>query len=167
VFRAPPLGRAARKGAALRLHRSRFRLLCAVCACWARSSPPRSQGRTRERAFTSSGGYNTYRIPAIVATTNGTLLAFCEGRKTSLSDAGDIDLVLKRSTDAGDTWGALTIVQEEGDTATITIGNPVPVVDRQTGRIWLAFCRNNSRVFVRGATTTARRGRSAKRSRRM
>lgn len=93
-------------------------------------------------------GYHTYRIPALVETTNGTLLAICEGRKTSSSDAGDIDLVLKRSTDAGDTWGPLTLVQEEGGTAAITIGNPAPVVDRRTGRVWLAFCRNNSRVFV-------------------
>ncbi len=93
-------------------------------------------------------GYHTYRIPALVETANGTLLAICEGRKTSSSDAGDIDLVLKRSTDGGASWGLLTLVQEEGGTATITIGNPTPVVDRLTGRVWLAFCRNNSRVFV-------------------
>ncbi len=95
----------------------------------------------------SSGGYNTYRIPAIVRNTNGTLLAFCEGRKSSASDAGDIDIVLRRSTDNGQTWGAMNVVQEEGDTASITIGNPVPVVDETTGRIHLLFCRNNDRVF--------------------
>jgi len=107
-------------------------------------------------------GYHTYRIPALVETTNGTLLAICEGRKTSSSDAGDIDLVLKRSTDAGDTWGPLTLIQEEGGAAAITIGNPAPVVDRENGRVWLAFCRNNSRVFVTwsdddGQTWAARR----------
>ena len=103
---------------------------------------------TEAAIFTSGqGGYNTYRIPAIVRTNAGTLLAFCEGRKTSSADSGDIDIVLRRSTDNGQTWGALTLVQEEGDTASITIGNPAPVVDESTGHIHLLFCRNNSRVF--------------------
>lgn len=93
------------------------------------------------------GGYNTYRIPAIVRTPAGTLLAFCEGRKTSSADSGDIDIVLRRSTDNGQTWSAMTLVQEEGDTASITIGNPAPVVDETTGHVHLLFCRNNSRVL--------------------
>ena len=93
------------------------------------------------------GGYHTYRIPAIVRSTNGTLLAFCEGRKNSGSDAGDIDLVLRRSTNNGATWLPMTLVQEEGGSATITIGNPAPVVDETTGCIHLLFCRNNDRVF--------------------
>lgn len=93
------------------------------------------------------GGYHTYRIPAMVRTTNGTLLAFCEGRKSSASDSGDIDLVLRRSTDNGASWGPLLLVQEEGGSASITIGNPAPVVDETTGAIHLLFCRNNDRVF--------------------
>ena len=42
----------------------------------------------------------------------------------------------------------MQLVYEEGGTAKITIGNPCPVVDRQTGTIWLPFCRDNDRVFV-------------------
>ena len=92
------------------------------------------------------GGYHTYRIPAILVTRNGTVLAFCEGRRKGRSDHGDIDLVLKRSLDGGETWQATQVVwQEEGD---VTIGNPCPVEDRDTGRVWLGFCRNNDRVFV-------------------
>src|SRR5882757_3876989 len=93
------------------------------------------------------GGYYTYRIPAIVSSTNGTLLAFCEGRKNSSSDSGDIDIVLRRSTNNGASWLAMSVVQEEGGSASITIGNPEPVVDETTGFIHLLFCRNNSRVF--------------------
>lgn len=96
--------------------------------------------------FTSGIGYPVYRIPAIVKATDGTLLAFCEGR-ASISDAGNIDLVLRRSTDHGNTWGPLIVVQEEGGTAPITIGNPTPIVDHSTGHIHLLFTRENDTVF--------------------
>jgi sialidase-1 len=84
-------------------------------------------------------GYHTYRIPAIVVTTNGTALAFCEGRKNSRSDAGDIDLLLKRSTDGGKTWSAPQVIWSD---ATNTCGNPAPVVDRITGIVWLLMTWN-------------------------
>ncbi len=93
-------------------------------------------------------GYHTFRIPAIMAAANGDLLAFAEGRKTGGGDAGDIDIVMKRSSNGGATWSALQLVQEEGGDKKITIGNPAPVLDATTGVIWLTFCRNNSRVFV-------------------
>ena len=95
-----------------------------------------------------SGGYYSYRIPAVIVTPKGELLAFCEGRKSSRSDHGDLDLVLRRSTDNGQTWMPMQLVYEEGGDAKITIGNPCPVVDRDTGRIWLPFCRNNDQVLV-------------------
>ena len=103
--------------------------------------------------FTSgTEGYHTYRIPGVVLTNRHTLLAFCEGRKTGRGDAGDLDLVLRRSTDCGVTWGPMQLVYEEGGTAKITIGNPCPVVDRSTGTVWLPFCRNNDRVFMTHST---------------
>lgn len=93
-------------------------------------------------------GYHTYRIPALVVGNKGTLLAFCEGRKTGRNDHGDVDLVLKRSTDGGKTWSRLQLVYEEGGDQKITIGNACPVVDRETGTIWLPFTRDNNDVFV-------------------
>ena len=93
-------------------------------------------------------GYHTFRIPSLIVTKRGTLLAFCEGRKTDRLDHGDIDLVLKRSGDRGGTWSAQQLVYEEGGTEKITIGNPCPVVDDATGTIWLALCRNNDDVLV-------------------
>lgn len=107
--------------------------------------------------FTSgTEGYHTYRIPGIVLTNEGTLLAFCEGRKTSRRDHGDLDLVLRRSTDGGRNWEPKQLVHEEGGDAKITIGNPCPVVDRMTGAIWLPFCRNNDRVFITNSTDDGR-----------
>ena len=98
------------------------------------------------------GGYHTYRIPTLLRSSKGTLLAFCEGRKTSGSDHGDIDIVLRRSTDGGKTWEDLSVVQEEGNDAKITIGNPVPVLDESTGHIHLIFTRDNDRVFHSAST---------------
>ncbi|MCH8830929.1 MAG: exo-alpha-sialidase, partial [Planctomycetes bacterium] len=53
-----------------------------------------------------------------------------------------------RSTDRGNTWSKQQVVYEEGGAKKTTIGNPCPVVDQKTGRIWLPFCRNNKDVFV-------------------
>ncbi|MFD4628793.1 exo-alpha-sialidase [Streptomyces sp. NPDC058284] len=88
-------------------------------------------------------GYACFRIPAVVRTVKGTLLAFAEGRVNDCGDAGDIDLVLKRSHDGGRTWGPLQVISEgAGDTH----GNPAPVVDRRSGRILLAETYNTGRT---------------------
>ncbi|MFF4561138.1 exo-alpha-sialidase [Streptomyces sp. NPDC001435] len=88
-------------------------------------------------------GYACFRIPAVVQTTDGTLLAFAEGRVLNCGDAADIDIVVKRSTDGGRTWGPLRVVNEgAGDTH----GNPAPIVDRETGRILLAETYNTGRT---------------------
>lgn len=87
------------------------------------------------------GGYHTYRIPALAVTPSGVLLAFCEGRLASSRDSGQIDLLLRRSADGGRTWTEAQVVATEPD---ITCGNPCPIVDRDTGAIWLPFCKNNA-----------------------
>ncbi|MDZ4858125.1 MAG: sialidase family protein [Candidatus Hydrogenedentes bacterium] len=84
-------------------------------------------------------GYHSYRIPAIITTLNGTLVAFCEGRRESTSDFGDIDLVLKRSFDKGKTWQPLQLVIDDG---TYSCNNPAPVVDKETGAIVLVFSKH-------------------------
>jgi sialidase-1 len=84
-------------------------------------------------------GYHTFRIPALIVSKKGTVLAFCEGRKKSASDTGDIDVVLRRSFDGGKTWQPLQVVADFGPD---TVGNPCPVVDRTTGTIWLPLTKN-------------------------
>lgn len=86
------------------------------------------------------GEYNNYRIPALIVTSEGTLLAFCEGREAG--DTGDINLLLKRSEDNGMTWSDEQVVWDDANN---TCGNPCPVVDGETGRIWLFISWNNGK----------------------
>ncbi|CCH28453.1 exo-alpha-sialidase [Actinosynnema sp. NPDC047251] len=93
-----------------------------------------------------TGGYGCYRIPALVRTASGALLAFAEGRRSpSCADRGDIDLVVRRSTNDGRTWSPTRVVLRGfGDNpfAPYTRGNPAPVVDAQTGRVFLLSTSN-------------------------
>jgi sialidase-1 len=85
------------------------------------------------------------RIPSLIVTKQGTVLALCEGRKNSAADHGDIDLLIRRSDDGGKTWGVVRVVAQDGEH---TIGNPCPVVDRTTGTIWLPYSRDNQQVLI-------------------
>ncbi|MBK35123.1 MAG: glycosyl hydrolase [Gemmatimonadetes bacterium] len=85
------------------------------------------------------GDYHTYRIPALVRTVSGTVLAFCEGRRDGRSDTGQIDLLLRTSADEGETWSDEKVVVAESE---MTCGNPCPVVDRASGRVVLTLCKN-------------------------
>jgi sialidase-1 len=90
--------------------------------------------------FTSgTGGYHTYRIPALTQAPDGTLIAFAEGRKNGGGDSGDIDIVCRRSTDGGATWSPQQIVTSHG---TDTAGNPTVVTDPTSGDLVLLSCRN-------------------------
>ncbi|MEQ4204326.1 sialidase family protein [Actinopolymorpha sp. B9G3] len=88
-------------------------------------------------------GYHTFRIPAVLKAADGTLLAFAEGRVNSPSDDGNIDLVLKRSTDGGVTWGPLQVLVDDGPDR---FANPVPILDRRTGRIVVNTTRTGGNV---------------------
>lgn len=103
-------------------------------------------------------GYDTYRIPALAVTSKGTVLAFCEGRKTSRSDTGNIDTVLKRSTDGGKTWSGQAVIWDDGGH---TCGNPCVVVDGDTGTIWLLSTWNrgddHERQIIAGTSKDTRR----------
>ena len=97
---------------------------------------------THVDVFTSGAeGYHTFRIPALVTTPDGSLLAFAEGRKENPHDpgGGDIDLVYKRSTDQGATWSPLQVLDDPGEKW--GAADPVPLVDRTNGRVWIVYNR--------------------------
>lgn len=97
------------------------------------------------------GAYRVYRIPAVVTTPAGCVLAFCEGRRHGSADDDETDLLLRRSADGGATFSEVqTIANRDG----WTCGNPCPVVNQQTGTIQLLFCMNrqgcNEAMICRG-----------------
>jgi len=115
-------------------------LMCAVAGAEPLVHPEVTGLLAKTNVFISGqDGYHTYRIPALIVTKRGTLLAFAEGRKNNSSDTGDIDMQLKRSADNGATWSAAQVVWDD---AANVCGNPCPVVDRDTGTIWLLMTRN-------------------------
>ena len=116
-------------------------LLCAF-AC---------EGLAAEPEFTdvfTSGkeGYKSIRIPSVVVTKKGTVLAFAEGRERP-TDQAENDIILKRSADGGKTWGALQVVQEDGKNS---LNNPTAVVEQQSGRVFLMYQRIPAHMKERG-----------------
>ncbi len=88
--------------------------------------------------FTSgSEGYASIRIPAVLVTKKGTVLAFAEGRKRA-TDQAENDIVSKRSTDGGRTWGALHLLHDDGANS---LNNPTALQDSGSGRIFLLYQR--------------------------
>lgn len=90
------------------------------------------------------GSYHSYRIPSLIRTTKGTMLAICEGRKNSAADYGDIDVVCRRLLSTSTTWES-TLRVIAGGTAgdTDTWGNPTVVVNQTDGKIWLFMSWND------------------------
>ena len=87
------------------------------------------------------GGYHSYRIPTIVTAADGSLTVFAEARKDNRGDPGygDIDLVTKRSTDGGKTWGPMAVLDNPGEKWAAS--NPTPLLDRSNKRLWIFYNR--------------------------
>lgn len=105
-----------------------------------------SQNKNVSVFISGTEGYKSFRIPAIIKTFNNDLLAFCEGRVNSSGDFGDIDIVMKRSTDHGKTWTSISKVVNYD---LLQAGNPAPVIDNTdpaypNGRIFLFYNTGNN-----------------------
>ncbi|MFM8538643.1 MAG: exo-alpha-sialidase [Planctomycetaceae bacterium] len=108
-----------------------------------------------------TGGYTLYRIPGIVVTAKGTVLATCEARKNARGDWGTIDILLRRSTDGGRTWSdphrladvpgpkqknPVAVAQRLGAADEVTYNNCTLFADR-AGPVHALFCLEYARCF--------------------
>ena len=92
-------------------------------------------------------GINSYRIPALLKTDKGTLIAGADERRLHHYDWGDIGMVVKRSEDKGQTWGdriTLTNLRDNPKAKDPNIGSPVNidmvlVQDTETKRIFSVY----------------------------
>ena len=88
-------------------------------------------------------GVYAYRIPGLITTPKGTLIAVYDARHSSALDLqNDIDIGVSRSTDGGKTWGKMQIIMDMGcygglPEAQNGVGDPAVLVDNKTGRIWV------------------------------
>ena len=84
--------------------------------------------------------YSDIRIPGIVASEKGTLIRYCECRR-SLADWADIDIKVSRSEDLGASWQTVLLIASEGN----TLNNPVMFVDRD--QLIFLYCRNYKEIW--------------------
>lgn len=99
-----------------------------------------------------SGVYHSYRIPSIIRTKKGTLIAFCEGRVNNNRDYGNINLICRRSTTNGSGWGPEILVKSSDG----TWGNPTAVVNQSDGKIWLFMSYNSAGLSQTGENGTTK-----------
>ena len=86
--------------------------------------------------MSSQGNFDTFRIPALCQTRQGTLLAFAEGRQ-SVSDQAANALVLRRKEKGSPTWSPLAVVAQDKPNS---LNNPC-VVATKSGRVWMMYQR--------------------------
>lgn len=143
----------------------------ALCACLLGLIWVNSQAIAEEFSETvlfqeETDGFKLYRIPGIVVTSNGTALAYCEARKFTEADRGEIEIHLRRSTDGGLSWSKAVQVAHHGPRLPRnphmpdkkksknmggpheqTVNNPVAISGRD-GTVRLLYCVEYMRCFV-------------------
>ena len=93
--------------------------------------------------------YQSYRIPSLAITRQGTLLAAVAGRFDGHGDWGNIDIMLRRSTDGGKTWDEQRVVADDGAN---TVDNATFIIDPQSDTIYLMYQINYSRAYLKEST---------------
>ena len=92
-------------------------------------------------------GYRTYRIPAILCTKSGVLIATAEARRGKGGDWDSNDVVVRRSDDGGGTWRPMDAIARYEDFGPGPISNFVMIIDRSDGAVHALFCHNYARIF--------------------
>lgn len=133
----------------------KIRISAALLLAAAFGMPPVSHARTPQMQSTllwqgGTGGYETYRIPGIVVTMDGTVLAYGVGRRyLKDGDWSDSDILMRRSVDGGKSWLPSQHIAGDGHGVT---DNPVAISDREHGVVHLLYQHDYARVFYMRST---------------
>jgi len=96
-----------------------------------------------------------YRIPGLVSTNEGSLIAVYDIRHNNWADLpGDIDVGMSRSTDGGQTWEPMQTILDFGNSPEFAgdgVGDPSVLVDRETGTIWVAATWHHGKLGWHGS----------------
>ena len=140
--------------------RAAIQVLLAAGVAGGRAAAARAPDKT-DLFVRGTAGYAYYRIPGLVVTARGTILTYCEARLDSRHDWSTLDVVMRRSTDGGDTWNQPCKVshvegpKSENPTAVAagygqpygpTYNNPVAITGRD-GTVHLLYCLEYMRCF--------------------
>ena len=112
-------------------------------------NPQWTNGVQRQKLFVGNQMGRGYRIPALIVLPGDIILAFCESRWDAMADLGNIDIVMKKSLDGGETWGELQVLQNRGEH---TVHNPCPLFDNDNQTLFLPFCVDYKRIFIMNST---------------
>jgi sialidase-1 len=133
--------------------------LLALAACRVQAAEPSLV--TSDLFERGKGAYLVYRIPGIVVTAKGTVLAYCEARASDRGDWNAIDILLRRSTDGGRTFSEprkiaevpgphhknpVALAQKLARPEDVTYNNPVAIADRK-GPVHFVFNQEYMRAF--------------------
>ncbi|MGL5271962.1 MAG: BNR-repeat neuraminidase N-terminal domain-containing protein [Phocaeicola sp.] len=92
--------------------------------------------------YAGDDGVKAYRIPGMVTSNNGSLLAVYDVRYNNSVDLQEmVDVGLSRSTDKGKTWEPMRIIMTFGEEGGLPhaqngVGDPAILVDKKNGTIW-------------------------------
>ena len=111
-------------------------------------------------------GVHTYRIPSLITTNTGTLIAGYDMRYENSRDLqGNIDIGISRSTDGGNTWGDHRVVLDRDTWGGLPekfngVSDASLLVDKNTGQIfvaglWMHGVLNKNGAWITGLTETS------------
>jgi sialidase-1 len=94
-----------------------------------------------------SGGYWNYRVPGILTTPRGVILATVEARRGRGGDWDGNDILLRRSPDGGRSWQPPRVVVRCDDYGPGPVSNFVLIADESDQGVHALYCHNYARVF--------------------
>jgi sialidase-1 len=96
------------------------------------------QFSSQDLFISGDNNVNTYRIPSLITTKSGTVIALCDARVDDREDApANIDLVIRKSFDSGKIWSKPKVIADfPGNEAA---ADASMVIDRETGTLWVAY----------------------------